>query len=538
MTVGPRPEPGPDQILVRNDAAGLCFSDVKVIQMGAEHPRLTGRDLTANPLVPGHEASVTVVAVGAGLTDRYRVGQRFAVQPDIRWDGRSLPYGYALDGAFQQYGLIGREILAGDAGSYLVPIPDAMTYAAAALTEPWACVEASYRATYRTTLKPAGRAWFIGAPGSRAGYRLDAIWRDAAPAQVVLTGVPSDLTERLADLCRISGTELRFSDLSESLAEGLLFNDIVLLDADAEVVNAAAPLLAGGGVLAIARPDPMTRPVAMDLGRLHYDNIVYVGTTACDLDVAYQGTPVLAALQPGGAAWIAGAGGAMGRMHVQRALESVDPPRLILATEVSAERADDLLRSFGRLAESRGATLAVINPEGALRDFATALGIAEVQGGLNDVQVLAADPSVVVEATRHLAPGGVVNLFAGLKRGTTASINAWLIYGPAQVRLIGHSGSGLDDQIAIVERAAAGHLAPERCVSAIGGLRQVPDGLKAMLAATYPGKIVIFPAVPDFPLTALPDLRETLPGVYAKLADGRTWTAAAEEAFLEATLPV
>ena len=58
-----------------------------------------------------------------------------------------------------------------------------------------------------------------------------------------------------------------------------------------------------------------------------------------------------------------------------------------------------------------------------------------------------------------------------------------------------------------------------------------------MLAATYPGKIVIFPAVPDFPLTALPDLRETLPGVYAKLAGGRTWTAAAEEAFLEAMLP-
>ena len=183
MTVSPRPEPGPDQILVRNDAAGLCFSDVKVIQMGAGHPRLTGRDLAANPLVPGHEASVTVVAVGAGLADRYRVGQRFAVQPDIWCDGRSLPYGYALDGAFQQYGLIGREILAGDAGSYLVPIPDEMTYAAAALTEPWACVEASYRATYRTTLKAAGRAWFIGVPGSRPGYRLDAIWRDAHRAR-------------------------------------------------------------------------------------------------------------------------------------------------------------------------------------------------------------------------------------------------------------------------------------------------------------------------------------------------------------------
>ena len=108
-----------------------------------------------------------MVAVGAGLADRHRVGQRFAVQPDIWCDGSSLPYGYALDGAFQQYGLLGREILAGDAGSYLVPIPDAMTYAAAALTEPWACVEASYRATYRTTLKAAG------GPGSSASPAAD-----------------------------------------------------------------------------------------------------------------------------------------------------------------------------------------------------------------------------------------------------------------------------------------------------------------------------------------------------------------------------
>jgi hypothetical protein len=103
--------------------------------------------------------------------------------------------------------------------------------------------------------------------------------------------------------------------------------------------------------------------------------------------------------------------------------------------------------------------------------------------------------------------------------------------------LIGHSGSGLDDQLAIVAHAAAGQRAPERCVSAIAGLRQVPAGIEALLAATYPGKVVVYPAVPDFPLTALPDLRATLPAVYARLIEGRIWTAAAEDAFLETMLP-
>ena len=193
--------------------------------------------------------------------------------------------------------------------------------------------------------------------------------------------MPADLAERLRGLCHAGGIDLTVADLDEVLGADLSFDDILLLDADTETVDAAAPHLAGGGVLAIARPDPMSRPIAMDLGRLHYDNIVYVGTTGSDLDAAYQGTPMHAALQAGGLAWIAVAGGAMGRMHVQRALESGTAPRLVLATEVSAERADDLLQSFGSLAKRRGVMLVVINPQAAPRDFAAALAVAEVQGG-------------------------------------------------------------------------------------------------------------------------------------------------------------
>jgi hypothetical protein len=58
-----------------------------------------------------------------------------------------------------------------------------------------------------------------------------------------------------------------------------------------------------------------------------------------------------------------------------------------------------------------------------------------------------------------------------------------------------------------------------------------------MIAKTYPGKIVVFPLVADFPLTALSDLRHVLPDVHQKLGSGNTWTAQAEAAFLAATLP-
>jgi hypothetical protein len=58
-----------------------------------------------------------------------------------------------------------------------------------------------------------------------------------------------------------------------------------------------------------------------------------------------------------------------------------------------------------------------------------------------------------------------------------------------------------------------------------------------MMDNTYPGKIVIFPLVLDFPLTALSELKQRLPQVYQKLSDGESWTAEAEAAFLEAALP-
>ena len=39
------PRPGPGELLVRVDACGICFSDIKIINLGGSHPRLQGRDM-------------------------------------------------------------------------------------------------------------------------------------------------------------------------------------------------------------------------------------------------------------------------------------------------------------------------------------------------------------------------------------------------------------------------------------------------------------------------------------------------------------
>src|SRR6187402_889225 len=83
----PVPSYGPDELLVRQDACGLCFSDTKVIALGPNHPRLTGRDMTQNPVTLGHEVAVTVVGVGDNRKGQFAIGERFVLQADVFYQG-------------------------------------------------------------------------------------------------------------------------------------------------------------------------------------------------------------------------------------------------------------------------------------------------------------------------------------------------------------------------------------------------------------------------------------------------------------------
>ena len=116
----PLPPYGPDELLVRHDACGLCFSDIKVITLGQKHPRIF-RDISQDPIVLGHEVTMTVVGVGENLRDQYKVGDRFIIQADIFVKGVGYAYGYMIQGGLSKYGVIDQRILNGDDGNYLDP---------------------------------------------------------------------------------------------------------------------------------------------------------------------------------------------------------------------------------------------------------------------------------------------------------------------------------------------------------------------------------------------------------------------------------
>jgi len=69
------PDVGPGEVLVRLGAGGICGSDLHYYYEGRN-----GSFVIREPLIPGHEASGVVAAVGAGVT-RVGTGDKVAVSP-------------------------------------------------------------------------------------------------------------------------------------------------------------------------------------------------------------------------------------------------------------------------------------------------------------------------------------------------------------------------------------------------------------------------------------------------------------------------
>lgn len=532
------PETGADQLLIRVDAVGLCFSDVKLIKQGGNHPKLYGRDLSVEPTRLGHEVSVTVIDVGSNLVDTYSPGQRLAIQPDIHIDGRSTAYGYTVPGGLIQYHLIGPEVLAGDDGAYVIPVSSDLGYAAAALSEPWACVEASY--TQRRRLEPlvGGTMWIVGHPDDPMSYEfsrgLD------APSTIILSGV-SDQVRQLVDdkrnpestvIDQAIGSPDDVASISETHTGGAGFDDIVLLDPrSAALVEEAGKVIAFRGTLAMVGTEPLDRYPLVDVGRIHYHYTAFVGTNTADVAASYGEDRNRADLLEGGVTVFIGAAGPMGQMHVQRALEKADGPAVLIGVDLDDDRIEAARTMLAPLAAERGRTLTFINP-GKSDEPTRELISQHSDHGADDVVVTVPVGPVMASAADLLGPDGMLVLFAGVANGTMAPLNLSNTY-LHNAQFTGTSGSSIDDQAAVLRKSLDGSLSPGRALAAVGGIEAGQDGVRALLEGDFAGKVVIFPQLTGLPLRGLEELGKHDPEIAAALGENNTWTDEAERLLFE-----
>ena len=529
------PLPDDDQLLVRVDAVGLCFSDVKLIKLGGNHPKLYGRDLSKEPTRVGHEVALTIIQVGKNLADKYKPGQRLAIQPDIYVNQRNTAYGYTISGGLIQYHLIGPEVLDADDGAYVIPVDNRVGYAEAALTEPWACVDAAYTQRRRLTPKVDGVMWIIGNQDDKTDYTFDKGLD--APKLIFLTNAPESLKKIVKkNISQVETGDIRpedFPKFSAKSTDGKGFDDIVLLSpVSGKIVEEIAKLIAFRGVLNIVGEEELDGDSLIDAGRIHYHYTAYVGTKSTDISSAYGEERNRCELRVDGTALFVGAGGPMGQMHVQRAVEKGNGPSIVIATELNQDRASVLRKIIEPLAERNGKIFKIFNPnetDRSLQDFI--FGISG-EKFVDDAVICAPVAKLMEETAKLLKPDGMLMFFAGVPNGTFIRVNLNSVF-LHNLQLTGTSGSKLVDQEVVLQKTLKGELNPNRSVAAIGGMGVARDGLDALMKGTFAGKIIIFPQFDNLPLIGLENLEKHYPRIAEKLGENSLWTIEAEKALID-----
>ncbi|GIV11549.1 MAG: hypothetical protein KatS3mg020_1040 [Fimbriimonadales bacterium] len=304
------------------------------------------------------------------------------------------------------------------------------------------------------------------------------------------------------------------------------FTDILIFgNPTPALLETALDALCYGGALSFTCHHTIP-PVPVDVGRLHYDRLQVMGTSSWDITDAYHHTRDTA-LRKGDRLLLFGAGGAMGQMQLFYALTRRNPPAQVVVVDRHPERLEPLRALGTPLAQSAGITLQFYCNGDADPATQQAHLKSLCPHGFDQIMLLASSADAVSLCYPLLTDGGVLNLFAGIPKGQKAALDLTPL-ASRHMRLLGSSGSTMDDIAECLRLTAQGTLPARKVIGAIAGLNALPDALRAVQEHRYPGKIVIFPQLPDLPLLGLQELATHLPAVYAQLEEGRYWTKAAE----------
>jgi len=302
-------------MLARVDAAGICTSNIKLVEQGPKHSMLYGWDITSHPLILGDEGSVTLVEVGEELRDRYRPGERYVIQPAIdhepinyreryRNEGKGIvkvAVGYTLAGHLAEYLLVTEEILAADC---LIPLPDAeLPFAHVAMSEPLSCAISAQDHHLHLTqenplaprgvlkgLKPGGVTLIIGS-GAMGRMHVD-LALSYRPRVIVTTDFIDERLDRVRQLFRPRAEKLgivlhavnpRTADvqgLINDVTDHRGADDVIVAVGSGKAIEMAQGYTARGGVLnlfgGLKKGEDI---IGLDTSIVHYQEVNVTGSS-------------------------------------------------------------------------------------------------------------------------------------------------------------------------------------------------------------------------------------------------------------------
>jgi 2-desacetyl-2-hydroxyethyl bacteriochlorophyllide A dehydrogenase len=264
----PDPEAGPEEIVVRVGACGMCGTDVHIAE--GEFPP------TPYPIVPGHEFAGEVVSVGDNVED-IAVGMQVAVDPSLfcghcdycrvqrgnlcrNWNA----IGDTVDGAFAEL------VKAPARNAY--ELPEGTSARTGALVEPLACAVHGAR---RLELGTGDSVLITGA--GTMGLLLLQLLRQGGAADVTVV----DRNERRLELARSLGAAAVDTDVGAAASahrDG--FDCVVDATGVPAVVQRGLDAVRRGGKLMVFGVAPEAARVEVSPFRIYNDEITLIGSMA------------------------------------------------------------------------------------------------------------------------------------------------------------------------------------------------------------------------------------------------------------------
>ena len=292
------PEMGEDEILAEVISDSVCMSTHKAALQGARHKRVPD-DCAVNPTIIGHEFCGKILKVGKKWQDKYKEGDKFAIQPALNYKGslNAPGYSYRWIGGNSQYVVIPNEVMECDCLLHY----DNDAYFYGSLAEPMSCIVGGYHVCYHTKngvyshemgIKEGGNLILMASAGPMGLGAIDyAIHCDRKPALVVVTDIDTARLDRAASIltpeeAEKNGVKLVYvntnavenaHDYLMDLTGGVGYNDCFVFAPVKPVVELGDSVLAFDGCLNFFAGPTKTDFAAM----FNFYNVHYSFTHIC-----------------------------------------------------------------------------------------------------------------------------------------------------------------------------------------------------------------------------------------------------------------
>ncbi|MCP3720501.1 NAD(P)-dependent alcohol dehydrogenase [Paraburkholderia sp. CNPSo 3281] len=252
---------GPRDVKVRIHTVGVCGSDVHYFT----HGRI-GPFKVEQPMVLGHEASGTIVEVGAEV-GHLKVGDRVCMEPGVpQFDSRATMRGfYNLDPAVRfwatppVHGCLTPYVVHPAAFTYR--LPDNVSFAQGAIVEP---LSIGLQAATKAAMKPGDVAVVIGAGTIGAMTALAALAGGAS--RVILADVVKEKLRHFAGnpaVTTVNAAEDSLEDVVRQVTEDWGADVVFEASGNAKVFDTLLDLVCPGGCAVLVGMPP--GPVALDV---------------------------------------------------------------------------------------------------------------------------------------------------------------------------------------------------------------------------------------------------------------------------------